>query len=239
VSGTTVELPREIGALLRREVGPLGPLHPGPPTPDAPERSTDSVDSAGAGQVMEVVRHTEALLDALGGEPAPALKSGGLGVRDLRRLARSTGLPEAGTAVLVEITAAVRTGRRRGAGRRGALRAQRGRAARVHRARRPDVVRAGTPGRAVHGGTPGPGRGPARGAVDRRAGGHRCDRGSRPAAPAPGRPRADPGRPDRRRTRTARARPGRRAVPGRRTGVGQRLPDHRRRRAPGARRRVL
>jgi hypothetical protein len=106
ITDTTVELPREIGMLLRREVGPLGPLHPAPPTPDAPERSTESVDSAGAGQVMEVVRHTEALLDALGSEPAPALKSGGLGVRDLRRLARATGLPEASTAVLVEIAAA-------------------------------------------------------------------------------------------------------------------------------------
>ncbi|OLE26539.1 MAG: hypothetical protein AUG44_12655, partial [Actinobacteria bacterium 13_1_20CM_3_71_11] len=106
ITDSTVELPREIGMLLRREVGPLGPLHPAPPTPDAPERSTDSVDSAGAGQVMEAVRHTEALLDALGSEPAPALKSGGLGVRDLRRLARATGLPEASTAVLVEIAAA-------------------------------------------------------------------------------------------------------------------------------------
>src|SRR5437763_6658992 len=105
-AGTTVELPREVGTLLRREVGPLGPLHPAPPAPDAPVRTAESVDSAGAGQVMEIVRYAETVLDALGAEPAPALKSGGLGVRDLRRLARATGLPEPTTAVLVEIAAA-------------------------------------------------------------------------------------------------------------------------------------
>ena len=103
---TTVELPREIGVLLRRDVGPLGPLHPTPPAPDAPVRGSEAVDSAGAGQAIEVVRHAEEILEALGAEPTPALKTGGLGVRDLRRLARATGLAEATAAALVETTAA-------------------------------------------------------------------------------------------------------------------------------------
>src|SRR6266704_579522 len=94
VSDTTVELPREVGMLLRRAVGPLGQLQPAPPVPDAPVRGAESVDSAGAGQVMEAVRHAEAVLEVLSAEPAPALKSGGLGVRDLRRLARATGMPD-------------------------------------------------------------------------------------------------------------------------------------------------
>src|SRR5437764_265547 len=93
-SETTVELPREVGLLLRRDDGPFGPLHPRPPEPEAPQRPLDAVDSAGAGQAMEVVRHTEELLDALSLEPAPVLKAGGLGVRDLRRLARLTGLAD-------------------------------------------------------------------------------------------------------------------------------------------------
>ena len=105
-SETTVELPREVGLLLRRDDGPLGPLHPTPPEPEAPQRPLDAVDSAGAGQAMEVVRHTEELLDALSLEPAPVLKAGGLGVRDLRRLARLTGLAEAGTATVIEVAAA-------------------------------------------------------------------------------------------------------------------------------------
>jgi len=106
ITDTTVELPREVGMLLRREGGPLGPLHPAPPAPEAAKRSLDAVDSAGAGQAMEVVRHAEELLDALTTEPVPVLKAGGLGVRDLRRLARITGLPEGTVALLVEVTSA-------------------------------------------------------------------------------------------------------------------------------------
>ncbi|WP_433300004.1 helicase-associated domain-containing protein [Actinoplanes sp. CA-030573] len=101
--GELVELPREVGVLLRRETGPLGELRPFPPLPEGSRRDPKSVDSAGAGQVMEAVRSTDALLEALAAEPAPVLRAGGLGVRDLRRLARSAGLDEAGAALLIEI----------------------------------------------------------------------------------------------------------------------------------------
>ena len=101
--GELVELPREVGILLRRETGPLGELRPFPPLPEGSSRDPKSVDSAGAGQVMEAVRSTEALLDALAAEPAPVLRAGGLGVRDLRRLSRAAGLDEPGAALLIEV----------------------------------------------------------------------------------------------------------------------------------------
>ncbi|GGQ69647.1 helicase-associated domain-containing protein [Couchioplanes azureus] len=101
--GELVELPREIGQLLRRESGPLGPLRPLPPAPDGPVRDPKAVDSAGAGQAMEAVRTTETLLEALSAEPATVLKTGGLGVRDLKRLARTAGLDEPATALLLEV----------------------------------------------------------------------------------------------------------------------------------------
>jgi hypothetical protein len=101
--GELVELPREVGLLLRRDTGPLGPLRPVPPIPDSPVRDVKSVDSAGAGQVMEVVRNTETLLEALGTEPAPVLRTGGLGVRDLKRLARVAAIDETSTALLLEV----------------------------------------------------------------------------------------------------------------------------------------
>jgi hypothetical protein len=101
--GELVELPREVGMLLRRDTGPLGALRPLPPTPLAPVRDVKSVDSAGAGQVMESVRNTETLLEALAAEPAQVLKTGGLGVRDLKRLARAAALDEPSTALLLEI----------------------------------------------------------------------------------------------------------------------------------------
>ncbi|QGN45748.1 hypothetical protein GKC29_02000 [Micromonospora sp. WMMC415] len=98
----TVELPREIGLLLRRDTGPLGPLRTSPPPVSAAPREPKAVDSAGAGQTMEVVRQTESLLEQLAAEPAPVLRSGGLGVRDLRRLARAVGLDESTAALLLE-----------------------------------------------------------------------------------------------------------------------------------------
>jgi hypothetical protein len=101
IADDMVELPREIGILLRRDEGPLGALHPKPPAIEATARS--GVDSAGAGQALEAVRHLEALLHALTEVPAMMLRTFGLGVRDLKRLARDTGLTEPVAALLLEI----------------------------------------------------------------------------------------------------------------------------------------
>ncbi|MEU8664285.1 hypothetical protein AB0C31_47535, partial [Actinoplanes philippinensis] len=102
--GELVELPREIGMLLRRDTGPLGVLRPSAPVPDGPVRNQQAADSAGAGQTMEAVRAAEAVLESLTAEPAPVLRAGGLGVRDLKRLAKAAGVDEAGAALLVEIS---------------------------------------------------------------------------------------------------------------------------------------
>lgn len=103
VAADTVELPREVALLLRRESGPLGALHPHPPALPAPVRDPAAVDRAGAGQVLETVRNAGALLEAIGAEPVPALRSGGVGVRDLRRLARTAAVDEATAALLLEV----------------------------------------------------------------------------------------------------------------------------------------
>ncbi|MGS2615590.1 helicase-associated domain-containing protein [Micromonospora sp. LZ34] len=99
----TVELPREIGLLLRRDSGPLGPLRTSPPPVAAAPREPKAADSAGAGQAMEVVRLAEALLEQLAAEPVPVLRSGGLGVRELKRLARTGGVDESTAALLLEM----------------------------------------------------------------------------------------------------------------------------------------
>ena len=51
------------------------------------EREQAMVDRAAAGAAFELVRRTELLLDRWGTHPPPALKAGGLGVRDLRAAA--------------------------------------------------------------------------------------------------------------------------------------------------------
>jgi hypothetical protein len=105
VADDTVELPREVAVALRRD-GVLGPLHPDPPIGSGATRSRKVVDSAGTGQVMETVRHAEDLLAELAGEPATVLRTGGMGVRDLRRVARAAGIAEPAAAVLLEVAAA-------------------------------------------------------------------------------------------------------------------------------------
>jgi XPB/Ssl2-like helicase family protein len=103
VAEDTVELPREVALVLRRDAGPLGPLHPAPPVLDAPAHDPAGVDRAGAGQAMEAVRRVEELAEALAAEPASLLRSGGIGVRDLRRLARAGGVGEPVAALLLEV----------------------------------------------------------------------------------------------------------------------------------------
>jgi hypothetical protein len=98
-----VELPREVALVLRGD-RPYGELHPRPPAPIAPVIA--GCDEAGAGQAAEAVRQVAALLDAIAADPPAVLKAGGLGVRELRRLARTAGLAERTAALLLEIAAA-------------------------------------------------------------------------------------------------------------------------------------
>lgn len=102
VSAGAVELPRELGLLLRREAGPLGPVHRSPPSVQVDPRSAAVADNAGAGQAMSAVRHTEDLLEALATDPEPMLRGGGMGVLPLRRLAKAAQVSEQDAALFLE-----------------------------------------------------------------------------------------------------------------------------------------
>ena len=105
----TVELVPMAGQLLRGEP-PLTTATLAPPVlSDGPGRfGPDAVDAAGAGEALEFLRHADTLLDVLGAAPASVLKSGGLGIRELRRLAKATGLSVGRIGLLVEVSAAQR-----------------------------------------------------------------------------------------------------------------------------------
>ncbi|MEV0070111.1 helicase-associated domain-containing protein [Amycolatopsis sp. NPDC050768] len=98
----TVELPRELGLLLRGGaafeaatlVEPKLPVHP---------HQTDTVDSTAAGEAMELLRQTETLLRSWSATPPPVLKSGGLGVRELRKMAKDLESDEARASFVAEL----------------------------------------------------------------------------------------------------------------------------------------
>jgi len=85
------ELPREVGLALR---GPdfRVPLDVHPPAP--PPADQRGPADAGAGAMAHALAAVGELLDRLDATGVTALKSGGVGVREVRRLAKATGLAE-------------------------------------------------------------------------------------------------------------------------------------------------
>ncbi len=100
VDADTVELPREVGAALRPTL--LTPVSAVPPALEVSEARGD-LDATGALEASEAVRRTALLLGAMGEEPLVERKSGGLGARDLRALARAAGTTDQTTALIAEI----------------------------------------------------------------------------------------------------------------------------------------
>jgi hypothetical protein len=101
IDALNVELPREIGLALRGG-RPYGPPRLRP-EPAVTERDPAAVDRQAAGAALEIVGRVGELLTALEEEPAGLLRSGGLGVRDQKRLARVLHLTEADAGWLLEV----------------------------------------------------------------------------------------------------------------------------------------
>ncbi|QWF81648.1 helicase-associated domain-containing protein [Amycolatopsis sp. CA-230715] len=100
--GGTVELPRQAGIALRGGhafsedtlVEPDLPLNPHQPS---------TVDQTAAGEALEFVRVLENLLTTWSRTPPPVLKAGGLGVRELKKLARDLDVDETRAILLAEL----------------------------------------------------------------------------------------------------------------------------------------
>ena len=107
IDDETVELPSAVGQVLRGE--PVTDPHAlTPPQPGVREHTAADVNAAAAGEVGELLRHSGDVLEVLSQLPAPVLRAGGLGVRELRRIAKQAGVDEARVALLVEVLAAAR-----------------------------------------------------------------------------------------------------------------------------------
>ena len=105
IDAGAVELPAQVGLALRGNQ-PLGPLDIEEPVLPTLQVDQSVVDSTAAGAALELLRRTEKLLAEWSADPPPVLRSGGLGVRDVRRTARVLGFDETTATLLAEVAVA-------------------------------------------------------------------------------------------------------------------------------------
>jgi hypothetical protein len=98
----TVELPREVGLKVRGD-RPLGVIQTTEPPLTTARRDPSGIDHTGGGEALELSRHVETLLKSWSEDPPAVLRSGGLGVRDLRKLAKDLDVDDRQAALLVEL----------------------------------------------------------------------------------------------------------------------------------------
>lgn len=102
---THVAVPREVALALRGGRTTREPADVVPAVATSP-RDAQLVDRAAAGAAGELVHHVEVLLEHWGAAPPSALRTGGLGVRELKAAAELLLLDERGAALHVEIAMA-------------------------------------------------------------------------------------------------------------------------------------
>src|ERR1700758_2250907 len=104
IDAETVILPRHVGQVLRGEEP--GPAQLAAPDPVVATTTSADADAAAAGAIIDLLRELDVLLETLGATPISELRSGGLGVREVRRLAKITGIDEARLGLILELAAA-------------------------------------------------------------------------------------------------------------------------------------
>ncbi len=104
VDAETVILPRHVGQVLRGERP--GPMQLTAPDPVVSTTTPHDADAAAAGAVIDLLRQLDVLLETLSATPVAELRSGGLGVRDVKRLAKATGIDEPRLGLILEVAAA-------------------------------------------------------------------------------------------------------------------------------------
>ncbi|OSC39994.1 helicase-associated domain-containing protein [Mycobacterium decipiens] len=104
IDAETVILPRHVGQVLRGEQP--GPMQLTAPDPVVSTTTPHDADAAAAGAVIDLLRDLDVLLENLGVTPVAELRSGGLGVREIKRLAKATGIDEPRLGLILEIAAA-------------------------------------------------------------------------------------------------------------------------------------
>ena len=104
IDADTVILPRHVGQVMRGDEP--GPVALAAPDPVVATTTSADVDAVAAGAAIDLLREFDVLLETLGAAPISELRSGGLGVREVRRLAKVTGIDEARLGLILELAAA-------------------------------------------------------------------------------------------------------------------------------------
>jgi hypothetical protein len=96
------QLPREAAVALR---GPAwhAPFSPRQPRPELVEVTDDAVEREAAAAGGAAVEQLTTLLEAVAAAPPALLKAGGVGLKELRRLARTLGIDEAAVRLWLEL----------------------------------------------------------------------------------------------------------------------------------------
>ncbi|GGF36414.1 helicase-associated domain-containing protein [Williamsia phyllosphaerae] len=111
VDDQTVELPPVLGQLLRGEK----PAEPNDlrapalvPADTTRKFKAADVEAAAGGEALELLRHLTDTVEVLGRSPALVLRAGGLGVREMRRLSKATGIDIVRQGFVIELLAGAR-----------------------------------------------------------------------------------------------------------------------------------
>ncbi len=98
------QMPREVTLALRE--GYVAPFDARPPSVPTVPVAPEVVDREAAAAAAETLAAVTAIVQAIRNGPVPLLKSGGLGVRELRRIAKSADQDEDRTRLTIELLAA-------------------------------------------------------------------------------------------------------------------------------------
>jgi XPB/Ssl2-like helicase family protein len=104
IDADTVILPRHVGQVMRGERP--GPVRLAAPDPVVSTTTPADADAAAAGAIIDLLRELDGLLETLSAAPVSELRSGGLGVREVRRLTKITGVDETRLGLILELAAA-------------------------------------------------------------------------------------------------------------------------------------
>lgn len=101
IDDETVILPRSVSQVMRGDEP--GPFSLNAPDPVVRTRTVKVVDASAAGAVIDLLREIDAVLESLSTTPVPELRTGGLGVREAKRLAKLIGIDERRLGLILEV----------------------------------------------------------------------------------------------------------------------------------------